>query len=124
VIRAGLIWMGAVCALPVWAEGRNDPFLTCLFDAGPQVVLAENGDSVIWIEGETEIATTCTFEDAAIAGCFIFHPTRGPTTLLVGTGLAGSDAVKGQAILVQATIKKTNQINAGTHRGTCREYLG
>lgn len=123
MIHLALILAGATCALPVWAEGRNDPFLKCMFDERA-VVLAENGDRVVWIEAEIEAATTCSFENSAVAGRLLFHPTQGPTTVFVGTGLEGGDAVRGQAVLVLATVEKTNQINAGTQRGTCREYLG
>ena len=40
------------------AEGRHDPFLTCSFDDGRSITLAENGAGTDWIEdGVTSPAT-------------------------------------------------------------------
>jgi hypothetical protein len=38
--------------LPVLAEGRNDPLLACSFDNGREVTLAENGDALVWLQGD------------------------------------------------------------------------
>ena len=38
------------------AEGRNDPLLLCQFDNGRQVTLAENGDALVWLQGDEVLA--------------------------------------------------------------------
>jgi len=71
------------------AEGRNDPFLQCNFEAGRQVTLAENGDALEWREDGFSAQTHCTSGGTVI--CITEHPKWGPQTLVVANGASAEE---------------------------------
>ncbi len=57
-----------LCGTSALAEGRNDPFLRCVFDDGRDVILAENGDAVEWREanGVTNVVQSAETNDKSL----------------------------------------------------------
>lgn len=106
------------------AEGRNDPFLGCVFEDGRQVILAENGDGIEWQEADLTAVAHCTNGRTVI--CVIEHPDLGPQALVVATGASEQEQrmrVPAGAALLMSVYFVPEQVASGQQKGLC-ERIG
>lgn len=115
--------LSVLAATPLLAEGRNDPFLKCRFDGGRQIVLAERGDAVAWIEdGSDAPATIVNDAKRGLVSVTALIHGRGAEFL---TFVSGKDAEnKGAAKLVSGVFLRDGQLTTQVTTGTCEEFFG
>lgn len=124
LLNTGLLSTGLFSAGALQAEGRNDPFLGCVFEDGRQVILSENGDAVEWQEADMTAPAQCTSGKTVI--CVIEHPTLGPQALVVATGASEQEQrmrVPAGAALLMSVYFVPEQLAFGQQKGLC-ERIG
>lgn len=121
--------LAGLAAIPAGAEGRNDPFLRCLFEDGRQVVLAERGDAIDWIEEGVEAEATVTpdTERGLISVTALIHG-RGAEFLTFVDGPAAEGAAaagnRGEARLVSGVFLQDGKLTTRVTSGKCEEFFG
>lgn len=114
---------------PALAEGRNDPFLKCLFEDGREAVLAENGEAIEWLEGDvvspvtvfstgTNLPTRTMIADGEADGILRLD-------LLIDDAVAGSRILKaGTGLLSETVVGPDGLLTSISQSGTCEEFHG
>ncbi len=110
------------------AEGRDDPFLKCQFKGGRTVVLAENGDDLVWIENNADYPAT-RFGNRDGGHLVTIHADarsiNNPSLTVFTKDITESaPAENGDALLTWTTLSAIGKFKSHALRGKCKEFNG